>query len=211
MNENQSDPISGVMRHIRRLYVFLALLASAFVVLAALVWWRSPHEILLAELRKVSLDMAQRPIPVDEQAELKREREQKLEDRIADAKAIVLCEDTRSWGRPMCKVTRILKQEPGFHLPYSVGNPIPDHVQRESRDMPPHDGMITFLTGSSFFPSSSLVINNGRVTDAYVDPSRPSYDPYVTREFTVEQVIEMIGTANKVPEDTARKLADPQH
>lgn len=211
MNENQTDQIPRLMRHIKRLYLFIALLASAFLILAALVWWRSPHEILLKELRDLSFQMAQQPIPPEQEAEIKHDREQSLEDRIAEAKAIVLCQHTISWGKVKCKVVRILKHEPGFKLPYDVGKPISDHERKVERDALPGEGQITFLTGSSFSPWSSLVINNGHVTDSYVDPSRPSNDSDVWRDFTVEQVIQMIETANKASEALGTNVLNLQH
>ena len=207
MNENHIDPISKLSRHIKRLYVFFGLLALAFVVLTTLVWWRSPHEILQDEIRKISLEMANRPLSPEEKVEHKRIREQTLENRIVEAKAILLCEHTINMGKTKCKVTRILKHEAGFNLPYSVGNPISEHERKKERDTPPEEGMITFLTDSFAYPSSALAINHGLVTDAHVDPSRPTYDPYVRREFNVDQVVKMIETANQASQAIGAEAA----
>lgn len=193
---NETNPMSDASRHIRRLYVFFGVLAVSFVILAFLVWRKSPHEILRQELRDLSFQMAQQPMSPEWETEAMRIREQSIEDRIMEAKAIVLCKHSTSWGNTRCEVTRILKQVPGFELPCSVGNPIKGHERKVDRDVSPGEGTITFFTRSSPSPSSSLIINDGCVTDAHVDPSRPAHDPYVLREFTVEQVVKMIETAN---------------
>ena len=210
MNENHIDPISKLKRHVWRLYVLFGVLAVTFVLLAALVWWRSPHEILRNEIRNISLEMAQRPLSPEEAAEAKRIREQTLEDRIAGAKAIVLCEHTINRGKTKCKVTRILKHETGFNLPYSVGNPILEHERKIERNVSRGEGMITFLTDSFAYPSSALAIHHGLVTDSHVDPSRPPHDPYVRREFTVDQVVKMIETVNQASEANGTNAPQPQ-
>lgn len=196
MNENHIDPISKLSRHIKRLYVLFGLLTLAFVVLTVFVWWRSPWEILHKELRNISHEMANRPLSPEEKLENKRIRVQTLENRIVEAKAILLCEHTIKRGKTNCKVTRILKHEAGFNLPYSVGNPISEHERKVERDVSPDEGMISFLTDSFAYPSYAIVINHGIVDDGHVDPSRPTSDPYVRREFTVDQVVKMIETAN---------------
>lgn len=154
--------------------------------------------------------MAQRPLSPEEKVEHKRIREQTLENRIVEAKAILLCEHTINRGKTKCKVTRILKHEAGFNLPYSVGNPISDHERKVERDVPPEEGLITFLTESGAYPSSALAINHGLVVDAHVDPSRPTYDPYVSREFTVDQAVKMIETANQSSEAIGTNAFLPQ-
>ena len=142
------------------------------------------------------------PVSPEWGAEAKRIREQSIEGCILEAKAIVLCKHSTSWGKTRCEVTRILKQVPGFEIPCSEGDPIEGHEKKVDRDVSPGGGTITFFTWSSSNPSSSLIINDGCVTDAHVDPSRPAHDPYVSREFTVEQVVKMIETANQEVDGT---------
>lgn len=193
---NEADTIR---KHIKTLYALFGVLVVAFLILAVAVWYRSPEAMLKDELRDLSFQMSQNPLPAHEYAALQRLGQQSLEDRIAEAKAIVVCKHTTHWGRIKCEVTDILKHDEDFNLPYQVGSPISSHerkIEKEDRAAP-GEGMITFLTGSAFSPSSALVIHDGKVTDAHADPSRPASDPYVTREFTVEQIKEMIEAANK--------------
>ena len=123
--------------------------------------------------------------------------ERSLEDRIAASKAIVLCEHKVSTGKVQCRVTRILKQEPGCQLACSLGSPVPDHERKLTDDDQPGEEAITFLPDASFGHYSCWNINGGRVVDSHVDPSRPENDSFVRRVFTVDQVIQMIGTTNK--------------
>lgn len=197
---NETDMIR---KHIRILYGLFGVLTVAFLILAVAVWSRSPEAMLKNELRDISFQMSRFPLPAHEYAALQRLGEQSLEERIAEAKAIVVCKHTSHWGRIKCEVTEILKCDDDFNLPYQVGHPISSHerkIEKEDRATP-SEGMISFLTGSIFSPSSALVIHDGKVTDVHADSSRPASDPYVIREFTVEQVKEMIESVNKRPRD----------
>lgn len=127
-------------------------------------------------------------------------REQTLENRIAEAKAILLCKHTRSWGKTKCVITRILKHAPDFNLSYSVGHPIPDHEGKYDQSVEAEDGEITFLTGSSSMPSTSLVVNKGILVANCVDFSRLPNDVRVEKNLTVEKVNQMIETAAKASE-----------
>jgi hypothetical protein len=199
----------GVSRHIKRLYILTGCLVVAFVVLALLVWRKSPHEILRQELRDLSFQMAQQPVPIHEQEESRRIREQTLESRMKEAHTILLCKHDVKWGKVRCQMTEVWKHDGSHTLPVSIGEPLAHHERKLERDVTPGQGMITFLNPSMSHPSSGLMIHNGKVVDAHVDPSRPPQDPYVRREFTVEEVKQMIETANKTPEQISEGRTRP--
>ncbi len=202
---NETD----VPRHVKRLYILVGCLAVAFMVLALLVWRKSPREILRQELRDLSFQMAQQPVPIHEQEEATRIREQTLESRIQEAHTILLCRHDVKWGKIRCEMTEVLKHDERYTLPVPIGDPFAHHERKLGRDETPGEGMITFLNPSTKYLSSGLVIHNGRVVDAHVDPSRPPHDPYVSREFTVEEVKQMIESANKTPEHISEGRGRP--
>ena len=192
-----------ISRHIKRLYILVGCLIVAFVVLAFLVWRKSPHEILRQELHDLSFQMAQQPIPIHEQEETKRIREETLESRIKEANTIILCKHDVQWGKVCCRVTEVLKHRGSQTIPASIGEPLARHERRIERDETSGEGMITFFNPSFSHPSSGLVIHDGKVTDSRGYPDRP------VRKFTVKEVVQMIESANHTSEGI-RQSADGQ-
>jgi hypothetical protein len=101
-----------------------------------------------------------------------------------EAGCITLCTHTVREGKIRCAVTRILKQDAGSPVSYSVGASIEDHNEEVDPDIRTAEGAITFFKRSQ--SPYSVFINRGRV----VDPSDRS------KELSVQDAINRIETAN---------------
>jgi len=180
-------------KHITTLYALFGLLVVAFVILAVSVWRRSPEAILQEQLRAIHREASKAPpFGAPQYAAIMRLSEQTIADRIAEAKAILLCRHTVGSGHVRCEFVEVLKQEDDFTIPYQVGEPIPNHEVDLEESGQSEEGCITFLTGSSFNPYSTLMIHDGCVSGSRVDPSLPASAPFAHEDFTVEQVRELI-------------------
>ena len=89
--EEKMNETDMIRKHIRIQYGLFGVLTVAFLILAVAGWSRSPEAMLKNELRDISFQMSRFPVPAHEYAALQRLGEQSLEERIAEAKAIVVC------------------------------------------------------------------------------------------------------------------------